>query len=238
MKKLNAILCATLLAIVAPALAENSLNYNLLEFNESATVTVPNDTMHVTLTITEQNKNRQVASNKVTRKLNEIQNKIRQNKQLVMELGGRHAYPQYGDKNKITSWEDTARLNVKSTDFAALSQLVSDVQEQAMLQGVSFSVSPQKRAKAVEQASEQALKVFQQRANFMSKNLGFSSYKIVKLDLTDSFESAPRAYGAAPMMASMRMAKADRANQVMEMSADAAGEDEIHQTIRVTVQMQ
>ncbi len=237
MKKLNALMCAAALLASAPALAaENTLNYNVLEFNESATVTVPNDTMHVTLTITEQNKNRQIASNAVTRKLNAIQDKIRQNKQLIMEMGGRHAYPQYGDKNKITGWEDTARLNVKSTDFAALSQLVSDVQEHAMLQGVSFSVSPEKRAKAVEQASEQALKAFQQRANFMSKNLGFSGYKIVKLDLTGSFESSPRAY-AAPMAASLRMAKNQMAAEAMDMSPDAAGEDEIRQTIRVSVQM-
>lgn len=236
MNKLNAWMCALALLVSVPALAENNLNYNMLEFNESATITVPNDTMHITLTITEQNKNRQIASNDVTRKLNAIQNKIRENKQLMMTLSGRHVYPQYGDKNKIIGWQDVARLNVKSTDFAALSQLVSDVQEQAMLQGVSFSVSPEKRAKAIEQASQQALQAFQQRANFMSKNLGFSAYKIVKLDLTDSFES-PR-MAVMPMAASMRMAKSSMMNESMDMSSEAAGEDEIRQTLRVLVQMQ
>ena len=35
------------MALIQPAFAENTLNYNLVEFNESATVTVPNDTMHI-----------------------------------------------------------------------------------------------------------------------------------------------------------------------------------------------
>lgn len=236
MKKINALMCVALLAVSAPALAENPLNYNVLEFSERATVTVPNDTMHVVLVMSEQNKNRQVASNNVTRKLNVIQEKIRQNQKFVMELGGRQTYPQYGEKNKITGWEDTARLNVKSSDFSALSQLVSDVQEQAMVQGVSFSVSPEKRAKAIEQASEQALKAFQQRANFMSQNLGFKGYKIVKLDLNDDFESSPRTY-AAPMAASLRMAKSDMQAEVMNVNAEAAGEAEIIQNMRVSVQM-
>lgn len=232
LKKASLILAAALAS--APVMAE-PLNYNVVEFNESATVTVPNDTMHITLTIREQAKTREVANNTVTRRLNAVQAKIRQNKQFIAELGSRHTYPRYNDKRQITNWEDQVQVRVKSTNFEALAQLASDVQADAMLDGVYFSVSPDKRAKAIEQASTQALQSFKQRAEFMSRSLGFSGYKLVKLDLGDSFESSPRMY-AAPM-AEMRMAKSVSA-QSMDMSPEMAGDQEIRQTVRVSIQMQ
>lgn len=232
MKKTIVILGALLAS--SPVLADNSIHYNIVDFDERASVTVPNDTMHITLTITEQNKNRETASHAVTRKMNAVQAKIRQNKQLIAELGNRSVYPQYNDKNQITSWQDTAYINVKSTDFATLTKLAADVQNNAMLQGVHFSVSPEKRSKAVEQASEEAIKAFQQRALFISKNLGFSGYKIVKLDLHSGFDSHHMSHDAMrPAAASLKTARATS----MEMDADNAGKAEISQTVRVSIQM-
>lgn len=224
------------IALTAPAFAENTLNYNLVEFNESATVTVPNDTMHITLVIQENGKIRETISNTVTRKLNALQTKIRGNKQFVAELGNRSVYPQYNDKQQITGWQDRVEMHIKSTDFNALSQLVAETQSFAMLDGISFSVSPDKRAKAVEQASEQALKAFQKRAEFVSRSLGFSGYKLVKVDLNNRFESAREAY-AAPMMMSAKRNMAVSAS-MMDMSAENAGEQSIQQNLNVTIQMQ
>lgn len=236
--KKTALLLATAMSLSAPALADNQpLHYNIVEFNESATVKVPNDTMHITLVIEETHKNRETASNLVTQKLNTIQARLKSNKRLIAQIGSRYTYPQYGDKGKITGWQDRVSVSIKSTDFEALSKLAADMQEQAMIRGMSFSVSPEKRMKAVEQASEQALQALQHRAQFISRQLGFSSYKVVKVDLTDTFESRAEASMdyAVPQVARM---SAKAAAPAMEVNSDHAGEQEIRQTVRVSVQMQ
>lgn len=103
-----------------------------------------------------------------------------------------------------------------------------------MIDGLSFSVSHAKYATAVEQASENALKAFQQRALSVSRSLGFSGYKIVNIQLNQSFEneSAPLALAAAPMVASAKMR-----NYSADVMQSSAGEQEIRQTVRASVQM-
>lgn len=241
MKQKIALIVAAALAIASPALADNhvpTLNYNVVEFDESASVRVANDTMHVTLAIQENGKTREMVSDAVTRKLNAVQSKISENKQLIAELGSRNVYPKYNEKHQITHWEDSVEIHVKSMDFDAIAQLVANTQTWAMLDGISFSVSPEKRAVATEQASALALKAFQKRAQFISQSLGFSGYKLVKVDLNSRFEQANAFYQApAPMM----RAKASVANDytpAIDVNPDNVGEQEIRQNVHVTIQMQ
>lgn len=223
-------------ACQSPISQNNTLHYNILEFQEQARVNVPNDTMHIVFAIQEQHANRQQASQAVNRKLANLQNKLKQFKQLKIELGNRNVYPQYGRNNQISHWEDNVELRVQSTDFDAMSQIIADSQSDAMLRGVSFSVSPEKRTQAIEQASDQALNAIRQRAAFLSKKMGFSGYQIVKVELNDSFEQnqphqRKMAYGNAAMLT-------QAAAPEMMVSADQAGEENISQNVRVSVQMQ
>lgn len=218
--------------LATPALAE-PLNYNVLEFNESASVRVAQDTMNVVLRVTETGKSRQEVSNKVTRRVNAILARAKGNKAFDIESGNRQTYPEYDDNRKIKGWTDTADIRISSQDFDALSKLAADSQNEAMLDGLSFSVSNAKYGAAVERASQEALKAFQQRALSVSRSLGFSGYKIVNIQLNQSFENeAAGVMLAAPMAASakMRSYSAD----VMQTSA---GEQEVRQTVRASVQM-
>lgn len=228
---------AALAAVSFSALADNTLHYNILEFQERANVSVPNDTMHMTLVVQEQHANRQTATQNTTRKLQALQSKLKKYNQLKVEMGNRSVYPQRNNKNQITHWQDSVSLNVKSTDFDAMSQIIAESEKEAMLQGMYFSVSPEKRAKAVEQASEQALNAIKQRATFISKKLGFSGYTLVKVELHDSFEQNHKTYARRSSEGAMYLAAAAPA-PAMDVSAEQAGEEEISQSVRVSIQMQ
>lgn len=234
-KRTLAALVAGMLA-AAPAQAEE-LHYNIAEFDESASVRVPNDTMSVVLRVQETAASRQAASNRVTERLNAVLARAKANKDFETESGNRSVYPQYDDKHAaIKAWTDTAEIRVKSRDFGALAKLAADSQKEAMLDGVSFSVSPKKYAAAVEEASEKALQAFRRRAQSVSRSLGFSGYKIVRVQLTQSFENSDEGmgaalYAAAPMEASLK----SRAAPVMDTDG---GMREIRQSIRGSVQMQ
>ena len=156
----------------------------------------------------------------------------------VVESGSRSVYPEYDEKRKgIKGWTDSADIYVKSADFAALSKLVADSQQDAMLGDVSFSVSPKKHAAAVDAASEQALHSFRTRALNVSKTLGFSNYKIVRVELHQSFENGDEGMAAAPMMAESFARSAKAMDAAMPMDLDA-GVRTVRQTVRGSVQMQ
>ena len=250
-----------ILGLAAPAMAEE-LHYNVLEFSESASVRVPNDTMSVTLRVVESGASREAVSNKVTKRVNAVlarakgnqaveavSNKVTKrvnavlarakgNQAVEVESGSRSVYPEYDEKRvRIKGWTDSADILVKSTDFVALSKLVADSQQDAMLGNVSFSVSPKKYAAAVDEASEQALRSFRTRAQKVSRTLGFANYKIVRVELHQSFENGEEGVmaEAMPAMGMMRRAKAMDATVPMDLNA---GVRTVRQTIRGSVQMQ
>ena len=226
-----------ILGLAAPAMAEE-LHYNVLEFSESASVRVPNDTMSVTLRVVESGASREAVSNKVTKRVNAVLARAKGNQAVEVESGSRSVYPEYDEKRvRIKGWTDSADILVKSTDFVALSKLVADSQQDAMLGNVSFSVSPKKYAAAVDEASEQALRSFRTRAQKVSRTLGFANYKIVRVELHQSFENGEEGVmaEAMPAMGMMRRAKAMDATVPMDLNA---GVRTVRQTIRGSVQMQ
>ena len=226
-----------ILGLAAPAIAEE-LHYNVVEFSESAGVRVPNDTMSVTLRVVESGASREAVSNKVTKRVNAVLARAKGNQAFEVESGSRSVYPEYDEKRVgIKGWTDSADILVKSTDFVALSKLVADSQQDAMLGNVSFSVSPKKYAAAVDEASEQALRSFRTRAQKVSRTLGFANYKIVRVELHQSFENGEEGVmaEAMPAMGMMRRAKAMDAAVPMDLNA---GVRTVRQTIRGSVQMQ
>ena len=233
MKK-NLALLPLAAALALPAAAEE-LHYNLVEFHESASVRVPHDTMHIVLEVSETAPSREAAANKVTARVNAVLARARAKSSLKAESGRRYAEPNRDDKNRIRNWTDSATIFVESRDFAALSKFAADSQKEASVQNLYFSVSPEKRAKAVEEAGDIALKSFAQRAQALSRSLGFSGYKIVRLNLRHSFnniENRDTSFGLAAAPALSLKAKAAADMQVQ------SGEEEVNQTVSATVQMQ
>lgn len=229
---------ATILLSSTFAVAENQLHYNMLEFNESASVVLPNDTMHVELSVQVEHKNRETAAQMTARHLQVVQEKIKQNKNFISELGSRRVYPKYDDKQKITSWQDTVSVYVKSSQFNQLAQLISDVQAHAMPRGTWFSLSPEKRQQGIERASSEVLKNLRQRADSISKQLGFSGYQFVKIDMNNRFEGSSNASSdmLLPMAAMARQHKSAIASPAPDIN-DSAGEQTIYQNVNVLVQM-
>ena len=167
-------LTALLLATSLPVAAE-SLNYNIVEFSESANMEVPRDTMTAHFSVNAEGKDRQAVNQAFMKKFNQF-NKISQNNKFKAELMERNASPRYqytNGKRTQTGWEEHAYFKVESKDFEALNRLIAD----------SFSVSKEKREETVDQLSKAVILRFKDRAQNLAQTLGFSSYRIVKLNL-------------------------------------------------------
>ncbi|MCP6390430.1 SIMPL domain-containing protein, partial [Klebsiella pneumoniae] len=82
-----------------------------------------------------------------------------------------------------TGWEEVASFKVEGKDFDAINRLIDETLQSATLNRIGFSISKEKREAAVDQVSKAAILRFKDRAQDLAKTLGFSNYKIVKLNL-------------------------------------------------------
>ncbi|MDO4997631.1 MAG: SIMPL domain-containing protein [Neisseria sp.] len=227
----TSIAAAALLA--AASVHAEPLNYNVVSFSERVSSTVANDLMSVNLLIRESSSDRQNASNSVTKRLNAVQAQLK-NSAFKVELSNRYVQPEYNNQGKIRGWVDSAYVQVQSKDFVALSKAVAQVQNDAMVQDLRFSVSPEKRHETVNELSKQALKNFRSRAKVLSETLGFSDYKIVNINIDSSFNTS---YAAPAMMKTMALRSAMDASSAPEMDVSNPGSEEISQTVNGSIQM-
>ena len=207
-----------------------SLNYNIVHLSAQSVLSVPRDTMEAILVIEKAGKDRQSVSNEVTERSNRVLQKIKSVSAVQGELSSRDAYPMYKNADdKKPVWHDTARITVKSRDFDKLSQLIADVQTDAALGDLNFSVSREIRAQNDRTLIEDAIKKFREQANHITRALGGKSYKIVQLDINRS----ARVFNGA-----LRMATATRSVDAAAVPEVEAGKEELTANVSGSIQVQ
>lgn len=217
--------------------ATGTLNYNIVEFSESAVMEVPRDTMTVYFSVEAEGKNREAVTQAFIKKYNALNARIQANSAFKMETLGRQVYPRYqwgGGKSSQVGWEESARLKVESQDFEALNRLIAESYEDAHLQHTVFSVSKARREAVIDQISETAILRFKQRADSLAKTLQSSGYKIVKLQIGHLGDQSYR-YDSAVSEA-MTLQSAAASNKAA-IAAPEPGTEEIRVTINGAVQM-
>ena len=176
------------LMLACTAAGAEPLNYNIVEFDESVSATVPRDTMTASFVIRAEGRDRSAVNRTFTAKLRSFSRRA-EGKTFETAQFGRTAVPIYEYRNNkriLTGWQESVEFSVESKDFAALNRLIADSQAEAEVQNTSFSLSKQKQKETVDELSRTALHRFQERAADLGKALGFSGYKIVKLRINES----------------------------------------------------
>lgn len=213
-------------------------NYNIVEFDESVSATVPRDTMTASFVIRAEGRDRSAVNRAFTAKLQSFSRRT-EGKTFETAQFGRTAVPTYEYRNNkriLTGWQESVEFSVESKDFAALNRLIADSQAEAEVQNTSFSLSKQKQKETVDELSRTALHRFQERAADLGKALGFSGYKIVKLRINES--------GSPSAVLEKSLAEGRYAAAPEALSAPAApdlpvspGSEEIRVTVSGSIQM-
>ena len=240
---LRPILAALVLATALPAAAEtDTLHYNMIEFAESANLEITRDTMTAYFSIASEGKDRTTVNKAFQKKFNDF-NKAVQNNKLQTEILNRSASPRYEYNNNgkriQTGWEEEAVFKVESKDFDAINRLIDETLQTATLNRIGFSISKEKREAAVDQVSKAAILRFKDRAQDLAKTLGFSNYKIVKLNLGHiGNRSIDNGFARAKMMsAEAAMFKRSASDENNAIQAPSPGSEEISITVNGSVQM-
>lgn len=134
-----------------------------------------------------------------------------QGQQMQVRSGSFGVYPRHGNDGKIKGWQGRAEIVVEGNDFARISQAAAQVSGMTV-SDMSFGLSKEGRQKVQDEAQEQAIEHFKQRASLVAKQFGFSSYTLreVSVNSQDGFY-APRMQrtNAGVMAASAKMEMAD-----------------------------
>lgn len=90
-----------------------------------------------------------------------------------VKTGNQSTYPVYGRDQKIESWRMRSELVLESRDLGAVSELLGELQQRRLAVGqVTQMPSPETRRKVEDDATRDAIKAFQGRAEVIAGALG------------------------------------------------------------------
>lgn len=172
---------------------DNNQNYNVVNLSQSASKVIESDTLEVVFSINSKNKNRQIAMNEVTERLNLVMKEIKANSSFEAQLLNRNGREvseninaQRDDKgNPVYTqvWEENVSVLVKSKDFQAMNVLISKIQEAASINSMSFTVSKEKINTLQDELTREGIRRFNEKANLISQEFGGKGYKIVSVNI-------------------------------------------------------
>jgi predicted secreted protein len=196
-------LCALLLALPCLAWADAAPQFNVVNLDASVSRQIDNDMAQATLFV----ELTDVDSSKLAEKINQTiaaaQKTLKQYPTVQSAGTGYSSYPVYNQKNNLLqSWRSRGELRVSSKDFAALSQLIAQLQQlknpqsngiALQLADIRYEVSDQSRKLAEDALIEEGIKAFRQRAQIIQRTMGGNAWKTMQMNVqTQSHYPQPR----------------------------------------------
>ncbi|MHB8668307.1 MAG: SIMPL domain-containing protein [Burkholderiales bacterium] len=164
------------------ASAAEAPRYNQIHFQVERSQPVDNDRMRATLSVTAEDDDPARLADRINRTMDWALKTAKALSKIEVHTGGYRTYPVY-NKEKIQRWRGTQELILQGTDFAALGNLIGQLQERLQVTSVDFSISPARRAAVEDELIVQALDAFKRRAELVRKNLAAKGYRIVDVSI-------------------------------------------------------
>lgn len=149
---------------------------------------------------------------------------------VTVSTGQQSTYPRYDKNDKIIGWTGQANIDIKSTDFAATSQLIADLQQTLVMNNLNFGVSDVKKDALDQKLMAEASRAFQQQAKNLTRAWDARGYRVVTVNLS-SGNNYPR-----PMYASMNM-RSESADASVPSQNFESGNSTISVTANGTIEL-
>ncbi|HEY0294940.1 MAG TPA: SIMPL domain-containing protein [Bordetella sp.] len=174
-----------------------------LTLQATASSEIPLDTVRITLAAETQSADQTTASQQLAAALDAAAKQAQGAAGIVSHTGNYGVWPNHDNQGKINNWHGRGEIVLESKDFAAASALATRMSDKVAISNIAFILSHEARAAEEHQLLGQVAQAFQARALDAAKAFGFSSYRMVELDLGGAGAAPPMPHPAAMM----RMAK-------------------------------
>lgn len=174
-----------------------------IDFSAEASRPAPNDLVVATLYTERGGADPAALARQVNREIAAALETVRAVKDVKGQSAGTSTWPVYGKDgtpagSKIEGWRMRSEIRLESRNLGAMSELIGELQASLALGHVDMQPALETRRKAVDEATVDALKAFEQRAGLISTAMG-KRYRIRQLNISDN-------NGQRPMFARMRAA--------------------------------
>lgn len=192
-----------LTAIMSSAHAEPT-GYDQLSFQTEVKEEIANDEVRASLYKKSQANDAKTLATTLNTSINKALAIAKRYPTVTVSTGQQSTYPRYDKNDKIIGWTGQANIDLKSTDFAATSQLIADLQETLVMNNLNFGVSEIKKDALEQKLMTEASRAFQQQAKNLTRAWDARGYRVVTVNLNTGNNNYPR-----PMYSSMRAADAE-----------------------------
>ncbi len=192
-------LLAILTLPVALAAEQQGPTHNLINFSVEASAEVDNDLLVAVLYAQREGSQPARLADEVNQAVNWGIAQAKATAGVKVQTQSYQTQPVYRS-GKLTGWRVSQAIRLESREAAALSELVGKLQEQLAVQSLGFEVSDAARRAADEGLTTQALDSFTARAKLLTRQLGRSSYRLVRVNVNSAGGPVPR-----PMLRAMAM---------------------------------
>jgi predicted secreted protein len=216
--------CSLLLAVLGticlgqPASADDKPYYDRVTLSAQAVTEVENDTLVVVLAAQRQGTELAQLASEVNQLMTKALSRCKKVSGIEVQTLEYQTNPVY-EKQHLTAWRVSQSLQLKGHDVQSLSALIGDLQNELMLESMSYQISAEARSQAEQSLIAKAISAFSQRAQEITQRLGRKRYRLVNMQVDTG--------GVTPQ---------PRLRQVYAMSTQAAPAIEAgKQTLSVTV---
>ncbi|MGB2046963.1 MAG: SIMPL domain-containing protein [Psychrobacter celer] len=216
-------------AMMGSAHAEPT-GYDQLSFQTEVKEEVQNDEVRASMYKKAQASTSKALATTLNTSINNAMKIAKRYPSVTVSTGQQRTYPRYDKNDKIIGWTGQASIDLKSTDFAATSQLIADLQETLVMDNLNFGVSDSKKDALEQKLMTEASRAFQQQAKNLTRAWNARGYRVVTVNLNTG-NNYPR-----PMYGSMNM-KAEAADASVPSQSFESGNSTISVTANGTIEL-
>ena len=181
----NTFFALTMLLSSAVAVAENDLNFNLVNLNATAATEVGNDQVTSVIQVMLNGTDPTKLGQQVNQRSNQLLEKIKAYDSVKSQTTGYQTRPMYKD-SQIVSWQVSQQIRLHSHDFTQMSELLGDVQDLGTVQSIVFSLSDELIESTQNELMQQAISKFRDKAALIQQQFDEPGYRLVNLSVNTS----------------------------------------------------
>lgn len=225
---LKSLFVITGLLVCTPLLAEDSINYDMIQLSASASTEVSQDELSAVLQVMVTGSDPRAAADEVNQRMLKLMAELDGEESIEYSTTAYNSYPRY-DEGKISQWQVSQQLRANSQDFDAFTQFITRAQSHATVQNMQFSLSEAMTEKYKNQLTRNAIDRFREKAEVVQQQFDKKGYRLVNLNIDDN------SFGPRPMRENMLM-RADSRSKQAEVSVEP-GKDTVTVTVSGQVQL-
>lgn len=225
---LKSLLALTVFTFSPALLADDALNYDMIQLSATATTEVSQDELNAVLQVMVTSSDPQAAADEVNQRMLKLLDQLEGEDNIEYSTTAYNSHPRYDD-GKIVRWQVSQQLRLSSQHFDSFTQFITRAQSHATVQNMHFSLSESMAEKYKNQLTRDAIDRFREKAEVVQRQFEKSGYRLVNLNINDE------GFSRRPMMESM-MVRSDSASKQASVSVEP-GKDEVTVTVSGQVQL-